>query len=173
LYDIQTFESAPIFSPDGVNIEPDAFTYTNGFLPEEALPAQWFNWFMYVLTKNGTIGNPSVNDILTELKALLAEASLTPNVAVHTQVRDAVLAIANRYVKLTTNETIAGIKTFTSVPVLPASDPTTANQAVRKSYVDAREAFWKDSSAVSHSLTISTSEPSGGSDGDIWFVREA
>lgn len=39
-------------------------------------------------------------------------------------------------VSLTGNETIAGVKTFSSIPELPASDPTTANQAVRKSYVD-------------------------------------
>jgi len=37
---------------------------------------------------------------------------------------------------LTGNETIAGIKTFSSIPLLPASDPTTDNQATRKSYVD-------------------------------------
>lgn len=37
----------------------------------------------------------------------------------------------------TSDETIAGIKTFSSIPVLPASDPTTANQAARKAYVDA------------------------------------
>jgi len=34
------------------------------------------------------------------------------------------------------NETIAGIKTFSSVPVLPASDPTADNEAARKKYVD-------------------------------------
>lgn len=34
------------------------------------------------------------------------------------------------------DETIAGIKTFTSIPVLPASDPTSDNQAVRKAFVD-------------------------------------
>ncbi len=39
-------------------------------------------------------------------------------------------------VSLTGNETIAGVKTFSSIPELPASDPTTANQATRKSYVD-------------------------------------
>jgi hypothetical protein len=39
-------------------------------------------------------------------------------------------------VKTTGDETIAGVKTFSSIPVLPASDPTTANQACRKSYVD-------------------------------------
>jgi hypothetical protein len=39
-------------------------------------------------------------------------------------------------VKLTGDQTVAGVKTFSSIPVLPASDPTTDNQAARKSYVD-------------------------------------
>jgi hypothetical protein len=39
-------------------------------------------------------------------------------------------------VKTTTDQTIWGVKTFSSIPVLPASDPTTGNQAVRKSYAD-------------------------------------
>ena len=33
-------------------------------------------------------------------------------------------------------QTISGVKTFDSIPVLPASDPTTDNQAARKKYVD-------------------------------------
>lgn len=39
-------------------------------------------------------------------------------------------------VLLTTAQSVAGIKTFSSIPVLPASDPTTDNQAVRKAYID-------------------------------------
>lgn len=39
-------------------------------------------------------------------------------------------------VKVDGAQTVNGIKTFGSIPVLPASDPTTANQATRKSYVD-------------------------------------
>jgi len=39
-------------------------------------------------------------------------------------------------VALTGDQTVAGIKTLSSIPVLPASDPTTDNQAVRKAYVD-------------------------------------
>ena len=39
-------------------------------------------------------------------------------------------------VTLTGDQTVAGVKTFSSIPVLPASDPTTDNQAVRKAYVD-------------------------------------
>jgi len=34
------------------------------------------------------------------------------------------------------NQTINGVKTFGSIPELPASDPTTDNQAVRKKYVN-------------------------------------
>jgi len=44
---------------------------------------------------------------------------------------------SSSFVQMTGNQTVAGIKTFSSIPVLPASDPTTANQAVRKSYADA------------------------------------
>ena len=32
---------------------------------------------------------------------------------------------------------ISGVKTFTSIPILPASNPSTANEAARKAYVDA------------------------------------
>lgn len=42
----------------------------------------------------------------------------------------------NNYVSLTGAETVQGVKTFGSIPVLPATNPTTANQAVRKQYVD-------------------------------------
>ena len=41
------------------------------------------------------------------------------------------------FVNTTANQTVGGIKTFSSIPVLPASDPTTANQAVRKGFADA------------------------------------
>jgi len=34
-------------------------------------------------------------------------------------------------------QTVAGTKTFSSIPVLPASNPTTANEAVRKGFADA------------------------------------
>ena len=41
-------------------------------------------------------------------------------------------------VKLAGDQTVAGIKTFSSIPVLPASNPTTDNQAVRKLYADGK-----------------------------------
>jgi len=39
-------------------------------------------------------------------------------------------------VQMTGNQTVAGIKTFSSIPVLPASDPSASNEAARKLFVD-------------------------------------
>lgn len=39
-------------------------------------------------------------------------------------------------VDVVSNQTVNGIKTFGSIPVLPASNPTTDNQSVRKKYAD-------------------------------------
>lgn len=44
------------------------------------------------------------------------------------------------YVDLSSAQTVGGVKTFTSIPVLPASNPTLDNQAVRKAYVDTQVA---------------------------------
>lgn len=41
------------------------------------------------------------------------------------------------FVQTSGNQTVAGVKTFSSIPVLPSSNPTTANQAVRKGFADA------------------------------------
>ena len=38
-------------------------------------------------------------------------------------------------------QTIAGVKTFSSIPILPASDPIAGNEATRKTYVDAQVAL--------------------------------
>jgi hypothetical protein len=38
-------------------------------------------------------------------------------------------------------QTIGGVKTFSSIPILPASDPIAANEATRKTYVDAQVAL--------------------------------
>jgi len=54
-------------------------------------------------------------------------------------------------------QTITGIKTFGSIPVLPASDPTSDNQSARKSYVDDHRGL----EYVAISKTAWT-EPSGG-----------
>ena len=46
------------------------------------------------------------------------------------------LKVDNLFAKLSGDQTINGVKSFGSIPVLPNSDPTTDNQAARKKYVD-------------------------------------
>ncbi|HEU0020875.1 MAG TPA: hypothetical protein VFR55_04280 [Dehalococcoidia bacterium] len=66
---------------------------------------------------------------------------LTPDMGVvvayeTTAARWRVLGIAGSFVPTDGAHTINDVKTFSSIPVLPASDPTTDNQAARKVYVD-------------------------------------
>lgn len=56
----------------------------------------------------------------------------------------------NNVVHLTGDETVAGIKTFSSIPVLPSTNPTTDNQAVRKAYVDSQVSIKATDTAVVH-----------------------
>lgn len=72
------------------------------------------------LTAIGTNTHPQIDDHIAD---------------VTTNPHDVTAAQAGA-VALTGDESVAGIKTFTSIPVLPASNPTTDNQAVRKLYVD-------------------------------------
>ena len=44
------------------------------------------------------------------------------------------------FVQTSGDQTINGVKTFGSIPVLPAADPTSDNQAARKLYVDGQDA---------------------------------
>lgn len=53
------------------------------------------------------------------------------------EIRNIKAEIIKNAVALSGDQTVAGIKTYSAIPVLPASNPTTANQAARKAYVDA------------------------------------
>lgn len=65
-------------------------------------------------------------------KDLRAEVGYIKDVAQNSKVD----TLNAQSVKKTGNQTIAGIKTFSSIPLLPASNPTTANQATRKAFVE-------------------------------------
>jgi len=78
------------------------------------------------------------DDINAELSALASDIS----------------ALDSAAVKLTGNQTLQGVKTFGSFPVLPASDPTTDNQAVRKAYVDAAAVTVVKYGSASHDASV-------------------
>ena len=64
------------------------------------------------------------------------ERIVTPKkLATTTNIPAGVATALGGKVSTTGNETVNGVKTFGSIPVLPASDPTTDNQAVRKAFV--------------------------------------
>ena len=96
-----------------------------------------------------TEGNPStgqeatmvtaawLNRIQEELLAIVLAAGITPDSEDNAQVLAALAEFLDAYVDRTTAQTVAGIKTFSAIPVLPASNPTADNQAARKAYVDA------------------------------------
>lgn len=67
------------------------------------------------------------------------ERIVTPKkLATTTNIPAGVATALGGKVSTTGNETVNGVKTFGSIPVLPASNPTTDNQAVRKAYVDGK-----------------------------------
>lgn len=47
----QEFESFPLFGDNAEKIKPDDPKYSAGFVPTDVLPAQWFNWFLYTMSK--------------------------------------------------------------------------------------------------------------------------
>ena len=65
-------------------------------------------------------------------------------------------------VSATGDQTISGVKTFNTLPQ-SSGTPTSNNQLVNKQYVDSHD----------YNITSGTTDPSGGSDGDIYLKYEA
>lgn len=63
-------------------------------------------------------------------------------------------------VLLSGDQTINGVKTFTSIPILPSSDPTQDNEATRKAYVDINTKPEKTNLAGNDLFLIEDSESS-------------
>lgn len=99
---------------------------------------------------------------LSKLAALTANRALATNGSGLIVVSAVTLAeleylsgLASRPVANSGNETINGIKTFGSIPVLPGSDPSSDNQAARKGYVDGKFGISRNGSTT---LSYSTYE---------------
>ena len=100
-----------------------------------------FNGTSWVLNKDVEISN--VNDLQNQLNNRYTKSE-----------NDNLLAeLDTKTVKLTGNETIAGIKTFTSSPIVPT--PTTDFQVATKEYVDSRA----DGGGIDYAQLKSIEEP--------------
>ena len=86
-----------------------------------------------VVVPNGTANTHAVN--LAQLNTKANQATTYTKTEVNNLVN--AKANANATVNLTGNQTVAGVKTFSAVPVV-ASQPTNANQVANKAYVDSK-----------------------------------
>lgn len=85
----------------------------------------------------GPVTTDSITDATAAGKALLTAAdAAAARAAIGAMASDKTAGDIGGVSK-TGSETVDGTKTFGTIPVLPASDPTSGNQAARKSYVDA------------------------------------
>jgi hypothetical protein len=127
--------------------------------------------------------NVWIRVLLYIISASLIEYSNTSSWLLATNVQSAidevVNILVNNVVHDTWNETIWGTKTFTTIPELPASDPTTANQATRKSYVDWL-VVWLIDDRWNYDASVNTFPASGGSwtawaimKWDLWYISVA
>lgn len=93
----------------------------------------------------------SVGYAYKSMRSDTASTADTANVAMYANDADMVDGIdGSDFVQTAGDQTIGGMKTFENIPVLPASDPTTDNQAVRKAYVDgivSQTGGWRHSGA--------------------------
>jgi hypothetical protein len=97
------------------------------------------------INADNTVTARSAANFLTDIGAQVAGsyltaanivATITNGVTTNAPSEDAVFDALALKVSTTGDETIAGIKTFSSFPVTPSSAPTTDYQAANKKYVD-------------------------------------
>lgn len=86
---------------------------------------------------NAAIAQSKIANLTTDL-AGKANSSHTHAISDVTNLQSSLDAKAdsNATVNLTGAQTVAGVKTFSALPVLPAGNPTTGTQAATKAYVD-------------------------------------
>jgi hypothetical protein len=132
------------------------------------------------------VGTPSQIDLTTNVQGVLPLANGGTGGTDAPTARTSLGAAADvEVVKLTGDQTVAGIKTFSASPVAPT--PTTASQVVIKSYADALPRGYYD--IITHGATAGTVrtvgiatngtepilwrgsvEPTNAVDGDDWLV---
>jgi hypothetical protein len=86
MFDIQSFSDVPTFGASASKVRPGDSKYANGYIGEERYPCEHHNWFLAGLTANGNQEQDAINDILLELKNILAAKSVSPDTEDHDQV---------------------------------------------------------------------------------------
>ena len=142
------------WSSDGLKVKPDISKIIEGWQLGEQPPHEYMNWLQNTfgsklnhILKNGVaswnnetqyLAGSSVqhNGNVWICKATNTNSAPTDANAnwKRTITVESLTTVLSGYVKNTGNETIAGVKTFSSSPIVPT--PTTDNQVANKKYVD-------------------------------------
>jgi hypothetical protein len=94
-------------------VPPTQQQIENGVEPLNTYPASWHNFYNQQYTINLTMASKVVQDLYSELLAVLADGSVTPSMTNQNQLRDAIRNIIdNRVVTKTVNMTVTD-KIFT------------------------------------------------------------
>ena len=112
---------------------PDASIFTKGILKLSVAPASSINPIA-VGVNDPKVPTINMSTLNTGMLEALTGSYGTPGSS--NKFITSTDPVVTSSVLLTGNQTVAGIKTFSSIPVLPNSDPVNANDAARKSYVD-------------------------------------
>ena len=116
------------------------------------------------LSGNITLDPDDLDDTSTTNKFISSsELSKLSGIESSADVTDATNVAAAGAVMTSGNQTIGGTKTFSTIPVLPASNPTSDNQAARKKYVDDLVSSASIPDGDKGDLTVSSS-------GSVWTI---
>lgn len=142
------------WASSGTKIEPDITKIIEGWQLGEQPPHEYMNWLQNTfgsklnhILKNGVASWNNETEYLAGSSVQhngnvwLCKATNTNSAPTDANANwkrtitvESLTTVLGGYVALTGNQTIAGVKTFSSSPIVPT--PTTGTQAVNKDYVD-------------------------------------
>ena len=89
-----SFITCPTFANSGTRIQPDGTHTANGFVVNEYLPAEYFNWLEWAVTANL---NQLITNTMTELDGVLTQAGVSPVSGTNTQFASCFTTTATAY----------------------------------------------------------------------------
>ncbi len=90
-------QSLSVYASEPTYREPPSLAeIAAGVVPLDTLPAAWWNWLWWEITRNNNWGLLDTTDIRNELLAVLTNAGDTPDASVTNQLLGAILAIVHR-----------------------------------------------------------------------------
>lgn len=129
-----------VYASDAQTIqEPFGSDYSQGVAVGKTIPAKWWNWLFKAATIRLHQAFSDLTNIFTELRNLILDAGLTPDVTDNTQITQAVVAKTNAQIDAYVSESVGFLTDWTSVSkehtTASASDGTYYTSCSNKAYL--------------------------------------